>query len=289
MKAKIASLLCLFLIGDVVNAHQPVMDMAPRWADGFGIQVRQERFGSDELRRDSGSAVNTLGLERFVDTTWLEGVYTFDPSLRVTVKIPYVDQQRVTAINGLGVAQQRGGLGDIVVGVPIKRYKNKGAKTQNWGITPSIRLPTGSSSGDFPISDGSWDAGLSVSYSSETPGFYQLYDLYYWKQGSGTRGMQSGDSWGLDINVGLHPWHDNDTNAGIFTMWDVTAVHNSAPNAANLTLASGGDRVSTGPVLVYYHQSFMARAEFKLLAYERVDGLSLSRGNEFSIALGYVF
>lgn len=289
MRVLTAALSCLLLFGDVVYAHQPVMDMAPRWADGFGFQVRQEHFGSDELRRESSSAENSLGLERFVDTTWLEGVYTFDRSIRVTVKVPYVDQQRVKAINGSGVAQQRGGLGDIVVGLPLKRYKNKGSMTKNWSITPSIRIPTGSTSGDFPISDGSWDAGLSVSYSSETPTFYQLYDLYYWKQGSGSGGMQSGDSWGLDINVGLHPWHDNDKNTGLFTMWDITALHSGAPNSSNLTLATGGDRVQTGPVLVYYRQSFMARAEFKLLAYERVDGFSVSRGNEFSIALGYVF
>ena len=287
MKFSVSLIMLIFVLP--AYAHQPVMDMAPRWAGGYGFQVRQEHYGSDELRRGSTNTVNPLGIERFVDTTWLEGVYTFDRSIRATIKIPYIDQRRITPINGVGVGQQRNGLGDVVLGLPLKRYKNRGSTTQNWGLTPSIRIPTGTSSGDFPISDGSWDVGLSVSYSWENPLIYQLYDLYYWKQGSGTRGMQSGDSWGLDVNVGLHPWHDNDKNTGIFTLWDISAHHEDAPNSLNLTTASGADRVHTGPVFVYYRDSFMVRAEFKLLAYEVVDGIGTSRGNEFSLAFGYAF
>ena len=37
----------LGLIGTFVFAHQPVMDMAPRWSGGYGFQVRYESFGSD--------------------------------------------------------------------------------------------------------------------------------------------------------------------------------------------------------------------------------------------------
>lgn len=287
MKA-LAGFGCL-MFTSLALAHQPVMDMAPRWSDGFGIQIRHQRFGSDSLLQGKHNIENPQGFERYVKTTWVEGVYTFDRTIRATIKIPIIDQQRVTSINTLMTSQQNTGLGDIIVALPLKRYTNQGASTQNWGFTPSVRMPTGTSSGAFPNSDGSWDVGLSLSYSSETPGFYQLYDLYYWNQGSGDRGMQSGDSWGLDINVGLHPWHDNDTNAGIFTMWDVSAYHEEMPNALNLTTASGTDRVQTGPVLVYYRHSLMLRAEFKFLAYEHVDGISASRGNEISLGIGYAF
>jgi len=285
-----SSITLFILIAAVpASAHQPVMDMAPRWAEGYGFQLRQVHFGSDDLMRGSDSIDNPLGIERFVDTTWLEGVYTFDRSLRATIKVPYINQRRLTAINGVGVRQKSSGIGDVVLSLPLKRYKNQGATTQNWAITPSLRIPTGSSSGDFPVSDGSWDVGLSISHSRETPRIYQLYDLYYWNQGSGKRGMQTGNSWGLDINVGLHPWHNNDNNSGLFTLWDISARHDDAPNAQNLTTASGGDRVQTGPILVYYRQNFMARAEIKLMAYERVDGTSTSRGNEFSVSFGLTF
>ncbi|MEE8306886.1 MAG: transporter [Gammaproteobacteria bacterium] len=285
------SVFTLLMLGATATAiaHQPVMDMAPRWADGYGFQLRQQHYGSDDLMRGSSNTDNPLGVERFMDVTWLEGVYTFHRAMRATIKVPHVNQRRVSAINGFGTSQRNSGFGDVVLGLPLKRYKNYGSTTQNWGITPSIRIPTGSSSGAFPISDGSWDVGLSISYSWENPRIYQLYDLYYWNEGSGKHGMQTGNSWGLDVNVGLHPWHDNDENTGIFTLWDVSVSHSASPNAQNLTTASGGDRVQTGPVLVYYRDSFMVRAEFKFMAHERVHGVSASRGNEFSLNLGFAF
>jgi hypothetical protein len=103
-----------------------------------------------------------------------------------------------------------------------KKYNNQGAKTSNWGITPSLQLPTGDR--------GSWDAGLSISYSSDPPTFYQLYDLYSW-----------GDRTGLDINVGFaFPGK----GSGIFTLWDVSAL-----------TSDDGDSVQTGPVFVYFKSS----------------------------------
>jgi len=275
--------------GVASHAHQPVMDMAPRWENGYGFQLRAERFGSDELKRGSDEIPNPGGAERYVNTTWLEGVYTFNRAIRTTIKIPYVNQKRTIPGVNNGIRQTNKGLGDIIVGLPLKKYKNKGAVTQNWGITPSIRIPTGDDSGSFPISDGSWDVGLSLSYSRETPMIYQFYDLYYWKQGSGSRGMQSGDSRGLDVNVGFHPWHSNETDSGVFLLWDVTARHEDAPNLRNLTTASGGDRVQTGPVFMFYRDNFMVRGEYKFLAYEDVDRIGLSRGDEFSISIGFTF
>ena len=281
--------LLALLASSFSHAHQPVMDMAPRWANGYGIQLRYERFGSNDLMRGTDDLANLPGFERFVDTTWLEGVYTFDRSIRLTVKIPFVDQRRGFDLNGLPVKQSESGLGDIVIGLPLKRYSNQRAATQNWSLTPSLRIPTGTSSGNFPISDGSWDVGLSLGFSRETPKFYQLYDLYYWKEGSGKRGMQTGDSFGLDVNLGIHPWHNNETNSGIFLMWDVSAKHSDAPNLQNLTTAAGGDRVYTGPVVVAYRQNWMVRAEYKILAYEHVDNIGLSRGNQFSLSVGVTF
>ena len=59
------------------RAHQPVMDMAPRWEDGWGFQVRNEHRFSDELLSGDSEVSNPQGRERRVNTTWLEGVYTF--------------------------------------------------------------------------------------------------------------------------------------------------------------------------------------------------------------------
>ena len=157
---------CLALGAGIASAHQPVMDMAPRWAEGYGIQTRVEHF--DDRTR-----------------TWLEGVYTFDKSVRSTFKLSYED----------------GDVGDLILALPLKKYINEGAKTWNWSVTPQVRLPVGAHD--------DWDAGLSLAYSSETPSVYQLYDLY-----------TLDDRTGLDINVGLS---FPGKGSGMFAMWDVTA------------------------------------------------------------------
>jgi len=91
-------------MGATVFAHQPIMDMAPRWAQGYGVQTRVENFGAET-------------------TTWVEGVYTWDRSIRATFKLPY----------------REGELGDIILGLPLKKYTNAGAETSNWSLTPSCK------------------------------------------------------------------------------------------------------------------------------------------------------
>ena len=86
-------------------AHQPVMDMAPRWQKGFGGQVRYETYSSDKVLEGSKKIDNPLGRENFVHKTWLEGVYTFKREVRVTLKVPFVYQERISAINGVAPHQ----------------------------------------------------------------------------------------------------------------------------------------------------------------------------------------
>jgi hypothetical protein len=52
-----------------VSAHQPVMDMAPRWKGGYGFQVRQELRFSDTLLDGASEIDNPLGRKRRVNTT----------------------------------------------------------------------------------------------------------------------------------------------------------------------------------------------------------------------------
>jgi len=290
-------LMCLGCTMPAAYAHQPVMDMAPRWEKGYGFQVRHEYYGSDTLKDGRSKVTNPLGLERFVNKTWLEGVYTFDRAKRVTFKLPYVSQSRVKNIGGVGVKQKNNGFGDLIIGMPLKKYKNHGANTSNLGITPSLRIPTGSSGGDFAISDGSWDVGLSLSYSAEGfplkthPKFkiYQLYDVFYWRNAKGKHGMHEGDEWGLDVNVGIHPYHNDETNTGLFLMWDITARYHEEPTAGTLTTASGGKRVHTGPIVVLYKDNIMFRTEYKYPLYENISGISNARGHEFNIGIGITF
>ncbi len=287
--ARIFMAMPLLLMACTAYAHQPVMDMAPRWQDGFGLQLRHEAYGSGKLLDGSAAVANPLGLKRYVQKTWLEGVYTFKRSIRATFKLPYIEQRRTRNIDGRTIRQAARGLGDLIIALPLKRYRNQGAFTDNFGFTPALRLPTGSAAGDFPLGDGSLDVGLSLSYSSESPRFYTLIDVFYWLNGRGKKHFHEGDEAGLDINLGLHPLHSNDNNAGLFIMWDFSARHHNRPAAGTNTGAAGGQRLYAGPILVLYKDNFMFRAEYKHPLYEHSSSLANSRGAEFSIAAGLTF
>ncbi len=219
---RLIALFVLCIIGTVTSqayAHQPVMDMAPRWNGGYGAQTRITH------------ANNTT-------TTWVEGVYTFKPALRMTLKVPYRD----------------GKNGDAIFAMPIKRYKNAGASTSNWGLTPSVRMPTGGGN--------DWDAGLSLSYSSESKGYYELYDIY-----------RLGDTTGIDINAGLS--HADGKGSSWFTLWDISARDSDS-----------GQHLLTGPVLVYFKRNVIVRGEYKFLA---LDNDKQWDGDYLSIGIGMVF
>lgn len=279
--------LLVFGTGGAASAHQPVMDMAPRWEGGFGFQVRHEyRFTNDRLSGDE-KASNPLDRDKRVHTTWLEGVYTWKRELRATIKVPWVEQSRVSVLNGRRVREHGSGVGDIVVGLPLKKYWNARDSTYNLSFTPSLRAPTGSVRDDHPVGDGSWDLGLSTSFSSEHAKTYSLVDLFWWKNTRGTRGINQGDVVGLDMNLGYHPYHSNARNLGIFTMLDVEARYEGG--GRDTRAVTGGTRLGVGPILVAYWKNVMARGELKVPVYEHVRGTQFARGIQFNLGIGVTF
>ncbi|MCS5638114.1 MAG: transporter [Myxococcota bacterium] len=282
MRAPFAGLLVLLPLS--AFAHQPVQDMAPRWSDGWGLQVRQEYRASDKLLSGSSEVANPRDRMDRVSETWLEGVYTFRREVRVTAKLPWIQQTRVAST---GTRQKGEGFGDLVLAVPLKRYWNEKGETGSFGFTPHLRLPTGSTSDAYPVGDGSYDVGASFSYVYETPLLYVYGDLFSWLNGSGRRGMNPGNVVGLDLNLGLHPYHDNATESGVFLMWDVSARYEGRGTSTVGT--TGGKRISTGPVAIAYWQNWMLRAEYAWPAYEKVWDTQVSRGVEFTLSLGAAY
>jgi len=284
------SLLWIFVFLNSVGglwAHQPVMDMAPRWQGGYGFQIRQENTRSDTLRQGDSEVSDAGDVKKEVDTTWLEGIYTFERWIRLSLKIPWINQRQTLIENGNEIKKSGKGLGDVIVGLLLKRYKNEESSTGNIAFTPSLRLPTGSTAGDLPVSDGSLDLSLSFSKSLESELFYQYYDLFYWINGEGKDGYQEGNELGLDINIGLHPYHDNLTNTGIFVMLDVSARSQEKGTSINGT--TGGDRINTGPVFVYYQDNIMFRTDISFPIYEKVDGTQFSSGRKLNVGIGMTF
>ena len=84
----LAVALALFAVAGAASAHQPVMDMAPRWEDGWGFQVRHEYRFSDDVLDGDDKAPNPFNREKRVQTTWFEGIYTFKREVRATLKVP---------------------------------------------------------------------------------------------------------------------------------------------------------------------------------------------------------
>ena len=90
-KHGVAFFLCFVPIA--ISAHQPVMDMAPRWKGGFGIQTRLEIQHKNELIQGQQAVLNPLNLESKRTALWFEGVVSFTRERRVSVKIPYVSRE----------------------------------------------------------------------------------------------------------------------------------------------------------------------------------------------------
>ena len=263
------------------------MDMAPRWEGGWGFQWRYEYRESGKLLNGDSKASNPFGRDKKVEKLWLEGVYTFKRELRLTLKVPWVEQSR-TVVEGASAVKLRGsGLGDSILGLQLKHYYNKDKSTGNFGLTPSIRVPSGSTSDSYPVGDGSWDVGLSASYSAEFAKLYQFYDLFYWENTNGEKGIHQGDELGFDMNIGIHPYHNNDTNTGIFLMMDLSARYEE--KGRDTVGVTGGKRLSLGPVFVWYRNNLMVRSEIKFPVYEDVVGTQVSRGTEYNIGFGLTF
>ena len=276
-------------------AHQPIMDMAPRWAGGYGLQFRQVWYGSDELLVGASNLANPQGLERYARQTWLEGVYTFNRAIRLTAKLPYLNKERTVFSGGVLVEQEASGLGDLILAAPLRKYRNLTRYTDNFGLTPQLRLPTGDADGAYAVSDGSWDLGLSLSYSGEgflferlpNLNFYQLYDLFHWENRKGKDSLEEGDLWGLDVNLGVKLYDDADSLTGAFLMWDLSWRRQEAGDAR--TGAYAGESIHTGPVLVWYRENLMARAEWKFSAQERRFTEGIPKGDIFELGVGFSF
>ena len=275
------------LIAPLISAHQPVMDMAPRWEHGYGFQVRIESAYSKKLQKGSSETENPFNLHRRVTTTWLEGIYTFKRELRFTLKIPYHRQDRTALIDGARLRLKGRGLGDIIIGVPIKSYRNFESSTRNIAFTPSLRLPTGSTADDFPGGDGSVDLGLSFSASFEEAKLYQYYDLFFWWNGEGDDEMQQGNQIGFDANIGWHPWHNNLQNQGVFLMMDLTARYEK--KGRDRFGITGGKSLSLGPVLVYYKEGTMIRIEYKYPVFDDANDIQLAQSPQLNLGIGFVF
>jgi hypothetical protein len=271
--------------------HQPVMDMAPRWEDGYGFQARYEVQDKTTLFQGSDKLSNPLGLKSNTSTLWLEGIYTFTRERRVSVKIPYVSKTKIRATSSTSTEKlQNSGLGDIIVGLLNKWYFNKPGLTGNVSLTPSIKLPTGKQEGNISIGTGTVDMGLSLSASVEAFNFYGLWDLFTWFHSTQNNEVQKGPIIGFDSDWGIHPYHNMMKNMGVFAMISLNARHyDSDKRSGNLESNTGGQTIEVAPTLVWYKDNVMIRGQYHIPVYNNLRGTQLAASSGFQLGLGITF
>ncbi len=292
MKALRALLIGASLIWNpaALPAHQPVMDMAPRWKRGWGVEIHHGWRQSDELKDGDSDVDNPLGREHRANMTWINAVYAPIVEARVTAKIPLIDQSRTIERHGQAVKQSGSGLGDIVLGAPLKKLMVGPGTLADLTFTPSVRLPTGDTSDDFPTGDGSTDVGASLTYKRDISWFYQYYDVFYWANSRGKKGpniSKDGDELGVDINWGILPYHDTARNTGVWLMWEIQGRYQDRGIDADGT--TGGVRVSTGPIVMWYKDNLMLHVQYSVPAYEKFNGSQVSHGHELVAGIGIAF
>ena len=135
----------VFILAVVTSwADQPIMNMMPRWDGGYGIQVLYDYIDREDLLE--GDETIHKGWSETIQQVHIQGVYTWDRSIRITAKLPVVlDAERINLVDGQRVVQQDKGIGDLTLALPLKKYFNLMKRSGNWSVAPQIRVPLGSS------------------------------------------------------------------------------------------------------------------------------------------------
>ena len=263
----IYGLIGYFCLIPAVKTHQPVMDMAPRWAKGYGIQSWYEH---------SNDETQTRKVEE--NTVRLEGVYTFTREHRITLKIP-ISSKSVTQ-NGQHSSFSY--LGDAVIGFQNKLYFNEKKFTANLGLNPSIRIPTRLGD-DSSSPERNFGYSLSLSASVESFLWYGLIDFFYWGNTRSSDGTRPEDLFGFDLDIAYHPYHNNSLNIGLFLMmgFDGRFYQNNSTADQNLKKRS---IMQVVPTLVLYKDNVMLRSEYYIPVWqEKNQGL---KADSFLFRLG---
>jgi hypothetical protein len=169
-----------FIALSPLDADQPIMNMMPRWDGGYGFQVRAEHVRRSDLKQ--GSGVVGRGFTEDLNQLHLEGVYTWDRSIRLTAKLPYVADARreVLSTSGQKVVQHDDGIGDLSLALPLKKYFNLDARSGSWTLAPQLRIPLGKEDDEFEVWDGVWGGGLSFGYETETYHWFIATSAGFW-------------------------------------------------------------------------------------------------------------
>jgi hypothetical protein len=252
-------------------ADQPIMNMMPRWDGGYGFQVLADTVHRRDLKQ--GNDVLASGHREDIRQLHLQGVYTWDRSIRLTFKLPYtVDARReVPAPGNTKTIERDSGLGDLTLALPLKKYFNLSQRTGNWSLTPQVRVPLGKKTPDYSVAKRVWGGGLSLGYETE---------VYHWFFAASASGWvfeaPEPAAWSASIDLGWNARND------MQLLWESDFKWNDEDA---FTLAAG-------PALYWrYSDHVHTRLEWK---YDFVSDVGKNRskygnGDHLRLGIGFVY
>ena len=151
----------------------------PRWDDGWGYQfVPEYRFRQGVVTR--GQTIDS-DLTEHIGILNIDGVYTWDRSVRVTAKVPVVLYAVRESRDATGNVREETnvGLGDVTLAVPLKKYFNLDGRSGSWTLAPQFKVPTAKQE-DYWVHPRAWGVGLSGGYETETYRWHGGVSLAGW-------------------------------------------------------------------------------------------------------------
>lgn len=256
----------------VTHADQPIMNMMPRWDGGWGLQLLHQWTQRDDLM--TSDDVIHPGFREEIEQLSLEGVYTWDRSVRVTFKLPYVVDawREVPGNQNQKVLQRDAGIGDLTLALPLKRYFNLDGRSGSWTLAPQLRIPLKDRGrDDYDVWDRTWGGGLSFGYETET---------YDWYIGTGVSLWAFEDSEPFEAGASLDlGWNFRD-NAALFWENDIKWEDD------------GTLFYAAGPALYWrFTTEIHGRIEWKHDFHSQVgdDELDHGNGDTFKVGIGFVY
>ena len=254
-----------------LSADEPIMNMMPRWDDGWGYQFIEEyRHESDLLL---GSRTLHPGYTEDVHLLHFQSVYTWDKSTRLTAKLPYVLGARREMPDGSGGKriEHDNGIGDATLALPLKKYFNLEGKSGSWTFKPMLRVPF-SGTDDYEIYDNQWGNGLGLGYEYETAKFHVHVSTSGWVY----HGNEPFESWStIDLGYNFNAWNSNGA-----LMWETDFHYED----------DGSETFMAGPALYWnINDTAHFRIEWKHDFHDRQGVMDHGNGDVFKFSLGFVF
>ena len=150
---------CLLLFS-AAHAEQPIFGEMPRWDGGYGVQVIQLYRDQNIHDEDQGTT-----FARSIHFTRIDGVYTWDKSIRLTGKLRVIDAVTQSGQTREGVR----GLSALTLALPLKEYFNLDGRSGSFTLAPQVFVPfKGTDMGlDYPFYQAG-RAGASIGYETES-------------------------------------------------------------------------------------------------------------------------